>query len=125
MATQTYWLADPDGVHAPADGAATRDEMAAAGWVLVDELRPSDQVWTYNEQVRGWSKFGRDILHVWEARGWVPSAPPLVEGDVGPVIDLPVPGAEPAAVPVPDSKPEPKTTEAASPSTSKKENDRA
>jgi hypothetical protein len=131
MATQTYWLADPDGFHAPADGAAKRDELIAIGWVLVDELHPGDQVWTYNEQVRGWARFGRDVLHVWEARGWEPAAPPLVEGDTGPVVELPAPGAEPAAALTPESgtpgaDQAPESPEAAAvPSDSKKEKVRA
>lgn len=122
MGTQTYWLADPDGNLAPAEGAAERDRLAALGWTVAD-IQPTSQVWCHNAAIGGWSKFAFEVLGPWGARGWTPAAPPMEQGDVGPVVALPPPGAEPPA------EPEPQTAmaepEAKPKIESKKETDRA
>lgn len=89
MATQTYWLADPDGRRVPADGAARRDELLAAGWVLADEPARDQPVWCLHPELGAYAAFGAEALPAWEARGWVPTAPPMEECETGPYIALP------------------------------------
>ncbi|GIF14784.1 hypothetical protein [Actinoplanes teichomyceticus] len=117
-APQTYWLADPDGYLAPAEGAARRDELIAAGWALADNgATDSSQVWIYHPELGAWAKTGFGALPAFEARGWEPRVPQMADGDSGPFVD-----PQPVTT-------EPKTTEAeppAKPKTeTKKETDRA
>lgn len=122
MATQTYWLADPDGTLAPAQGVAERDRLAGLGWEVAAEPKPADRVWHHNAEVRGWAAFTAESLPAWEARGWVAAVPPMRQGDMGPFVSLPEPGA-PTSEPEPEPAAEPDTE----PQTSdrKKEKDRA
>lgn len=113
------WLADPDGILAPAADTKDRDRMVAAGWAPAGEPRPADRVWTRHGALGTYAHFVAEILPVWQARGWEPAAPPMAEGDLGPYVELPP--AEPVAEVAPEI-----TETAAEPSPkSKKEDSRA
>ncbi len=74
MATNTYWLADPQGVRAPVEGAETRDHLIQVdGWTESTEPGRLDFVWVRNEDPSlGPAQMTWEAaqLDAWAGRGW-------------------------------------------------------
>ncbi|GIE30176.1 hypothetical protein Ait01nite_032210 [Actinoplanes italicus] len=86
-----YWLADPEGVRAPVEGAELRDHLIQVnGWTEADEPDRHDFVWVRNEDpALGAVRMSWEAaqLDAWAGRGWTPGVPD--------VPGAPVPAAEP------------------------------
>lgn len=101
MSKNTYWLADPEGVRAPVEGAEARDRWVRLhGWTESSEPDRHDFVWVRNEDpsVAAMSMTWEAAqLDAWAGRGWTPGAPPEPGTDLA--------AAEPAPAPEPKSSP--------------------
>lgn len=121
MSKQTYWLADDLGGLITVEGAAVRDEHAAAGWQVVDTPPAGARMWMRHEVHGGWALFPVEIRDVWEAKGWQPAIPTSVRTDTGlaavnlsaqqPQTIAALPPEEPAEEPDVPSEPSPTTDE--------------
>jgi hypothetical protein len=89
--TKTFWIADPEGILAPVDDAATRDRwIRVHGWTEAAEPDRHSFVWLRHEDpALGPIQLTWEAaqLDAWAGRGWTPGAPDEPAVDLGPAVE--------------------------------------
>lgn len=67
------WIVDIDGNKAQVLNA---DQWSPRGWKSTSAPKSGDKVWLQQKQTGGKQLFDKDVVEVWAALGWKPSAPP-------------------------------------------------
>ena len=104
--SNSYWIADHEGVKALVEGEDARDWWTKVhGWTVTGDPTAKARVWLQHAQHGGRQIFPALSVPGWAVRGWLPSDPPVPEDKATAHWALEVPAADPEPTVSTSSKP--------------------